>query len=226
MPNTTTTGRIALMLAVALGLPAGLAGQSCAGAPAPSHGIAVYGAGGYYSYDFTQNIKGPQYGAGLALGLPGPVSFDFTGLARQPQSGTTLYVGTAKAYVNLPVPMLASLCFTVGLGASHLSDSNSQTSNTTFSVPVGLRLGTGLNLGVARLDPFIEPFVLLAQTSGTVFDIQAKSGALGGGADAGLMLHAGPLLAGVTLRYTKISQLVGPHPQADRAVLVRLGFAF
>lgn len=226
MPIQSTSGRVALVLATLLGLPVALAGQACAGSPAPRTGIAVYGAGGYYSYDFSQTIDGPQYGAGMAIGLPGPVSFDFVGLARQPQSGATLYTGRAKAFINVHVPAFASFCITAGLGASQLSDSNSKTSNTTFAVPVGLRLGTGLDLGVARLDPFLEPYVLFAQTSGSVFDIKANSGAVGGGADAGVMLHAGPLLAGVTVRYTKISELVGPHPGADRAVLVRLGFNF
>ncbi len=222
----TSTGRAVLALATTLGLPAALAGQACAGSPAPSTGIAVYGAGGYYSYDFKPTIDGAQYGGGLAIGLPGPVSFDFTGLSRQSKSGAAVYVGNAKAYVNVNVPAVTSFCVTVGVGASHLSDSNSQTSSTTFAVPIGLRFGAGLNLGLARLDPFLEPYLLLAQATGSVFDVQSKSGALGGGADAGLMLHAGPLLAGVTLRYGQISQLVGLHPLADRAVLVRLGFAF
>lgn len=227
MPTSRLTpGRLALALAATLGLPAALAAQACAGSPAPAHGLAVYGAGGYYSYSLNQTIKGPQYGAGLAVGLPGPLSFDFTGLARQPQSGATFYAGTAKAFLNVHVPAFASFCITAGVGASRLSDTSSQTSNTVFAVPVGLRFGTGLNLGIARLDPFIEPYVLFAQTSGTVFDIQTSDNAVGGGADAGLMLHAGPILAGLTLRLTQISETVGPHPYADRAVLVRVGLAF
>jgi hypothetical protein len=226
MPIQSTTGRVALVLATMLGLPAALAGQACASSPAPGTGIAVYGAGGYYSYDYTQNIEGPQYGAGVAIGLPGPVSLDFTGLARHTQSGAALYVGNAKAYVNVHVPALVTFCLTAGLGASRLSDSNSQTANTTFAAPVGLRFETGLDLGVIRIDPFLEPYVLFAQTSGTVFDIKTSSAAAGGGADAGLTVHAGPLMAGVTLRYTTISELVGPHPGGDRAVLVRLGLAF
>jgi hypothetical protein len=226
MPMKDMTGRVVFVLGATLGLPAALAAQACVGSPAPASGVAIYGAGGYFSYDLNQTIKGPQYGAGLALGLPGPVSFDFNGLLLQPQSGANVYVGNGKAFINVHVPAFASFCVTAGVGVSHLSDSNSQTSNTTFAVPLGLRLGPSLNLGVARLDPFVEPYVLFAQTTGTVFDIQTSASAVGGGADAGVMLHAGPILAGVTLRLTKISEDVGPHPYADRAVLVRLGLAF
>lgn len=226
MPNKTINRGVPLVLAAMLALPAALAGQACGSAPAPAIGTAIYGAGGFYSYDFNGNQSRPQYGAGVAVGLPGPVSLDFTGLLRQPQSGADLYVGRAKAFINVHVPALVSFCVTAGLGAAQLSDSNSQTSSTTFGVPIGLRLGTGLHLGLARIDPFLEPYVLFAQTSGKVFDNKTNSGAVGGGADAGIMLHAGPLLAGVTVRYTHISDIVGPHPMGDRAVLVRLGLTF
>ncbi|HKJ93604.1 MAG TPA: hypothetical protein VJ957_10560 [Longimicrobiales bacterium] len=210
----------------ALGLPAALAAQACVGSMAPAHGAAVYATGGYFHYRFSQDIQGAQYGAGAAIDFPGPATLEVEGVTRQPASGATVFAGSAKALIGVHVPMVASLCLTAGAGATYLHDASSLTSNTTLAAPIGLRFGTGIPLGLARLEPYLEPYVLLATTTGTVFDVQTSGAAVGGGADAGLTLRTGPLAAGIVLRVASIGTSIGPSPGGDRAVLVRLGITF
>lgn len=223
----TALGLTALATATTLALAAPAAARAqCVGSMAPRRGTAIYASAGAFSYDFQSPINGTELGAGAARRI-GPLAVELSGAIRTLDSDASLVVGRGEALVaSPPLPFIGRLCLAGGVGMARLTEDASGTSSTNLSVPVGVRLGTTFHLPTARLEPYVQPRVVVSQTTGEAFGLSVTHSAVGAGVDGGVTVFMGPLVAGLAAHWSSLDDALGPHAGMDTGATLRVGLHF
>ncbi len=210
---------------LAVALPHALQGQGCVGTM-DAGARAAFATVGSFRYELDPAVQGTELGGGIAADL-GLVNAEAGATLRTTDSDATLLVARGDAFVETPpLPVVGRLCIAGGLGVARLDEAERNTASTNISAPLGLRLGTRVQLGSLQAEPFVQPQAVFAATTGEVFGIDVASSAVGARIDAGTTLRTGRLVLGLTARYTSIDPALGPHAGADLGILARIALRF
>ena len=224
-----TSRLLAALAALALSLPAAARAQGCIGAPVPDRARALQLQGGISTVDVGREFDSTDLGVGYRANPAGPLAYSAEYLVRSVgESDDPVHTGTALLAFRVPVPLpLLTVCARTGVGAAFLSQDNSGSSYTNFTVPVALVVELPLPVAPGRtLVPYVAPQFLWSTTSGDVFGFELDESDQGFGVEAGAGLRLNRIVVTAGGQFSNLAPELGTPAFPDQAFFARVGILF
>lgn len=219
--------RYAALAAVLAATPVAAGAQLCAGVPLETQRLAAGVLGGAVHHAIGEGVDATEVGVALQARAVGQLAVSLELALRSPEGGA-LEISVMRAGVRQPLlrPGGAEVCALVGVGLARTDGAGEGTSYTSLTLPLGLALGVPLQLGEARLVPFVAPQLVLASVGGEVLGGDVEAEGYSAALEAGAGLRLGRVVASARLMLSELDAALGTPAFPNRGVLLSVGWTF